>query len=165
MNLPLNIDWQQILLHLFNFVILFAILYFLLYQPVKQYMDKRTADYKKMDEDTKSNLAKSEKTKEEYDRLLASADAAIAARQERARKEIEENNAVRIEQAEREVKQMIATTEQALEREHEKMLSEAQYEISDMVITATKQLVLQSGTSESYEQFLAAVGRGGENEG
>lgn len=36
MNMPLNMDWQQILLHLLNFVILFAILYFLLYEPVKK---------------------------------------------------------------------------------------------------------------------------------
>lgn len=41
MNLPLNIDWQQILLHAFNFVLLFAILYFLLYKPVKDFMEKR----------------------------------------------------------------------------------------------------------------------------
>ncbi len=32
MNIPLNIDWQQILLHLLNFVILAGGLYFLLYQ-------------------------------------------------------------------------------------------------------------------------------------
>ena len=30
MNIPLNIDWQQILLHLMNFVILAGGLYFLL---------------------------------------------------------------------------------------------------------------------------------------
>ena len=33
MGVPLNIDWQQILLHLFNFIILFGILYFFLYKP------------------------------------------------------------------------------------------------------------------------------------
>ena len=32
MNIPLNIDWQQILLHVLNFVILFGGLYFLLYK-------------------------------------------------------------------------------------------------------------------------------------
>lgn len=35
MNIPLNIDWQQILLHLFNFAILVGGLYLLLYNPVK----------------------------------------------------------------------------------------------------------------------------------
>ena len=43
MGVPLNIDWQQILLHLFNFLILFGGLYLLLYRPVKAFMDKRTA--------------------------------------------------------------------------------------------------------------------------
>ena len=46
--MPLNIDLQQILLHLFNFVVLFAILYFLLYKPVKSFMDKRTASYEEI---------------------------------------------------------------------------------------------------------------------
>ena len=36
--MPLNIDWQQILLHLLNFVILAGGLYFLLYKPVKNFM-------------------------------------------------------------------------------------------------------------------------------
>ena len=40
MNIPLNIDWQQILLHLLNFVILAGGLYLLLYQPVKAFMEK-----------------------------------------------------------------------------------------------------------------------------
>ena len=41
-NLPLNIDLQQIFLHLLNFTILLAGLYFLLYEPVKKFMNKRT---------------------------------------------------------------------------------------------------------------------------
>ena len=35
MNIPLNIDWQQILLHALNLVLLVAGLYLLLYKPVK----------------------------------------------------------------------------------------------------------------------------------
>ena len=45
---PLNIDWQQILLHLLNFVILFAGLYLLLYKPIKAFIQKRKAHYEKM---------------------------------------------------------------------------------------------------------------------
>ena len=39
MNVPLNIDWQQILLHALNLVILIAGLYLLLFKPVKRFMD------------------------------------------------------------------------------------------------------------------------------
>ena len=48
MNIPLNIDWQQILLHLFNFSILVGGLYLLLFKPVKNFMDKRTKHYQDM---------------------------------------------------------------------------------------------------------------------
>ena len=47
--MPLNIDWQQILLHLLNFVILFTGLWFLLYKPVRAFMQKRREHYEKMD--------------------------------------------------------------------------------------------------------------------
>ena len=36
MGIPLNIDWHQILLHLFNFLILVGGLYFLLYNPIRK---------------------------------------------------------------------------------------------------------------------------------
>ena len=41
--MPLNINLQQILLHALNFVILFGAMYFLLYKPVKSFMDSRKA--------------------------------------------------------------------------------------------------------------------------
>ena len=48
-NIPLNIDWQQILLHLFNFSILVGGLYLLLFKPVKNFMDKRAKHYADME--------------------------------------------------------------------------------------------------------------------
>ncbi|MBQ3601124.1 MAG: ATP synthase F0 subunit B [Lachnospiraceae bacterium] len=164
MNLPLNIDWQQILLHLFNFVLLFAILYFLLYQPVKEFMDKRTQYYKKIDDDAKSNFEESKKTKEEYENKLASVDVEISARNEKARKEQEESKARKIKEAEKEAEKIIKDAHETLEKERVKMLKEAQDEISDMVVSVTEKIVLQASTSESYEQFLTAVEKGEKNE-
>lgn len=164
MNLPLNIDWQQILLHLFNFVILFAILYFLLYKPVKDFMEKRMEYYKKLDDDAKSNLEVSEKTKAEYMQRLAVVEDEISQKKEKARRELEETSAKKIKQAEMEAGKIIEEAHQTLERERTKMLREAQNEISDMVVSATEKIVLQSSTSESFDQFLAAVERSGEHE-
>ena len=74
--MPLNINLQQILLHALNFVILFGAMYFLLYKPVKSFMDSRKAHYEKMDEDAKAVLAEAEKTKAGYEAQLKSADEA-----------------------------------------------------------------------------------------
>ena len=49
MNIPLNIDWQQILLHLFNFAILAAGSICCSTKPVRQFMEKREAHYREME--------------------------------------------------------------------------------------------------------------------
>lgn len=162
--MPLNIDWQQILLHLFNFIILFAILYFLLYKPVKQFMDKRTEYYKKLDEEAKANLADSQKVKEEYAERLSAADEEISARKEKARKEIEEANAERIKRAQEEADKIVRDAHVSIKSERAKMLKEVQNEISDIVSSATEKVILQASTSQSYEQFLAAAERGEKDE-
>ena len=82
--MPLNIDWQQILLHLFNFVLLFAILYFLLYKPVKKFMDDRTAYYKDIEDKANENFAQSEKTNAEYTEKLEKAEDEIAEEKKQA---------------------------------------------------------------------------------
>lgn len=162
--MPLNIDWQQILLHLFNFVILFAVLYFLLYKPVKDFMEKRTAYYKELDEEAKQKLADAETVKADYEGRLSAADAEIAANKEKARKELEEANAARMHRAEEEAAKLMADARASIENDRAKMLREAQNEISDMVVSATEKIVLNASASESYEQFLSAVEEGGEHD-
>ena len=66
-GVPLNIDWQQILLHLFNFTILFGALYILLYKPVRDFMAKRTAYYADMDTRAEDALKAAEESRESYD--------------------------------------------------------------------------------------------------
>ena len=164
MNLPLNIDWQQILLHLFNFVILFGILYYLLYKPVKDFMEKRMEYYQKLDDDAKAYLAASEKTKEEYIQKLEAADDEISAKKEIARIELEKASADKIKQAELEAEKIVEEAHQTIERERAKMLREAQSEISGMVVSATEKIVLNSNTADSFEQFLDAVERSRKDE-
>ena len=53
-NLPLNIDIQQVLLHLLNFTILFAGMYFILYKPVRKFMDAREEHFKQLEEEAKA---------------------------------------------------------------------------------------------------------------
>ena len=73
-NLPLNINLTQIFLHLLNFLILFAILYFLLYKPVKNFMEKREKTYRDMDDEARDNLRVSEETKAQYESKMSEAD-------------------------------------------------------------------------------------------
>ena len=75
--MPLNIDLQQICLHLFNFTLLLAILYFLLYQPVKDFMAKREAYYADMEHKAQEALDRAREAQTACEEKLAQADGLI----------------------------------------------------------------------------------------
>lgn len=162
--MPLNIDWQQILLHLLNFVLLFAILYFLLYKPVKKFMDNRTAYYKELDDKANEDLSKAQKAKEEYSEKLAKAEDEIAEEKKQSHIEIEKLTQEKIKEAEAEAKKIVLNAHKNTEAEHEKMLKTVRGEITDMVSSAAEKLVSDQSTSKAFDEFLEKAEKGGSNE-
>ena len=159
MNIPLNIDWQQILLHLLNFVILAGGLYLLLYKPVKAFMDKRTAYYRDPDAQAAKALAAAEPTAAEVRQQLKNAEAAETEKIAQAQKAADAAAEQRISEARAQAEQIIADAHTAAQREHDKLLADAEQELKDLAVTATEKLVLQSG-GDAFDQFLDAAERG-----
>ena len=153
MNIPLNIDWQQILLHLLNFVILAGGLYLLLYKPVKTFMEKRQQYYQEQDAKAAKTLADAEKTAAEVRQQLKNADADAAAKSADAAMQRQ------LSDARAQAEQILADAHAAAQREHDKLLSDAQKELKDLAVTATEKLVLQSD-GDAFDQFLDAAERG-----
>ena len=139
MNIPLNIDWQQILLHLLNFVILAGGLNLLLYKPVKTFMEKRQQYYQEQD--------------------VKNADADAAAKLAAAQKSADAAMQRQLSDARAQAEQILADAHAAAQREHDKLLSDAQKELKDLAVTATEKLVLQSD-GDAFDQFLDAAERG-----
>lgn len=158
MNIPLNIDWQQILLHLFNFAILALGLYLLLYKPVKDFMDKRTQYYQALDDAAKEKLAEAEKVKADYDRQLKDVDAEIYERKNAAAETIRQMEEKEMQQARSQAEKIIAEAKGAAQKEHDRMIDDAQKEVAEMVTTATEKVLLQS-TTAAFDQFLNAAER------
>ncbi len=158
-NVPLNIDWQQILLHLLNFVVLFAILYFLLYKPVKDFMNKRCEHYKNIDDEAKANLEKSEEIKREYEEKLMSADKEIEKKRTAAYQAMQEKNEKSLLLAKEEAEQIISKAHKSAVEERNKLLEDAKTEITDMAAKAAEKIVATTSTSDSYDKFLSSVKR------
>lgn len=150
--MPLNINLQQILLHLLNFVILFAILYFLLYNPVKKFMEKRTEEYKKMDDSAKQNLVEAERIKDEYTKRIMSADAEIEKMKADAEKDAESLADKRLKIAELEAETIIKTARSVAENEKKKIIDSAQKDIAEIITTAAEKVV--GSSSDVYNDFL-----------
>lgn len=162
-NLPLNIDVQQILLHLFNFAILFFGLYFILYKPVRKFMDSREEHFKKLEEDAQAKIAESEKAKEEYEQKLKSADSEINSKKEQAGKETFAERERIITAANEEAAKIVKKAKEKAQSEHDRILNDAQKEIAEIVNEATEKIVLNSDL-DTYDQFLNAAKKEGNDE-
>lgn len=158
--MPLNIDWQQILLHLLNFVLLFAILYFLLYKPVRKFMAKRAEYYESLDAQAKQALAEAEQSRDAYAEKLAAADAEIADRKKEAFAELEEASELHRHRTEEQAKKLIEDAHASIEADRTKMLQEARREITGLVAEAAEKLVTSDTTAQAYDRFLDTAERG-----
>ena len=168
MNIPLNIDWQQILLHLFNFAILAGGLYFLLYKPVLSFVEKREAYYKDMDEAAKKKLTEAEGLKKEYETKLSEAKTEIENERIKAAQQNEAEAKREIEEAKKQAERIISAARAEAERTGEKQLHDSQKAMKELVAAAAERLMLKND-DEAIDLFLDSVekrqGKGEEAEG
>ena len=158
MKLPLNIDVQQILLHLLNFTILFGGLYFILYKPVRKIMDEREEHFKKLEEEANGKIEESEKSRVEYENKLKNADSEINAQNEAAGKETFADRERIITAANDEAAKILKKAREKANAEHDRIISEAQKEIAEIVNEATEKIVLDSNL-DTYDEFLNAANK------
>lgn len=156
--MPLNIDIQQILLHMLNFVILFAVLYFLLYKPVKKFIDDREEEYKKASDEAKGKLDKANEALSTLDAAIAEKDeAAKRERSELAAKAQEEYN-TKIADAEKTAEDIINDARAEAESIRKKAIDKSSDDISELAARSVEKAVMSSA-EEAFEAFLAAVER------
>ena len=132
-NIPLNIDWQQILLHFFNFSILVGGLYLLLFKPVKSFMAKREKHYADM-----------ESAAQEREKSTADLEAAMRQREAEFDAALEEKRAAAAKEAESFAQQQ----RDAARVQADKILSDAK---------AAAEKILAAQTAKAYDSFVNAA--------
>lgn len=155
--MPLNISWQQILLHWMNLAILTGGLYFLLYKPVKQFMAKREAHYRELDEQTAQKLAEAEQVKAEYQVKLDGADEEIRQARVKAQQALQQSAEEQLAQAEVQAKQIVAHAQTEAEHTRERALKESQREMRKLAAEAVKKLAFHA---DPFDQFLNLAEKG-----
>ena len=162
--MPLNIDWQQILLHWMNLAILTGGLYFLLFKPVKQFMEKREAHYQELAEQAEDKLAQAEQFRADCQAKLDAADEEI--RRERAHAQQTAAQAVQeqLAQAEEQARHIVAKAKAEAEQTKERAIRESQKEMRELAAKAAKKLAAKPG-EDFFDQFLDLTEGGKTHEG
>ena len=156
--MPLNIDPQQILLHLFNLVLLFGILYVLLYKPVHDFMENREKEYAKRDKDTKDALSDAEKLKAEYETKIAEAEKDYAVTRANISAEAEADRERIIGDAHEHAAKIVEDARDKAQKEHDRLMARAQSEIAEYVSKAAEKIVMKEGDLEDdFDTFFESV--------
>ncbi len=161
--MPLNIDWQQILLHLFNFIILAAGLTFILFKPVRKFMAAREDKYKKAAEEHAQKVAETQALEKERQVKISTLDGELAEREKQALAATETRKNRIIAEAHEEAEKILADSRKLAEAERRKYIAQVGSEITDMVVlSAEKLLVSESNASTDgalYDKYLALAGQ------
>ncbi|SNU07908.1 ATP synthase F0 subcomplex B subunit [Lachnospiraceae bacterium] len=152
--MPLGIDFTQIFLHMFNVVLLFGGLYFILYAPVKKIMQDRENHYKEMDESAKNKLAEAEQKNAEYEEKLKNVEAEISKQKKKASLDIANMRSNAEAEARDAAGKILEDAKRDAENQRKAIVASAKKDITEMVEEATRKVVLTSNTSEAYDMFL-----------
>ena len=161
---PLNIDPQQILLHWMNLAILTGGLYFLLFKPVKQFMEKREAHYEELDRQAADKLAQAEQLKADCQAKLDAADEEIRQERSRAQQAAAQAAQEQLDQAGEQARHIVDKARAEAEQARERALRESQKEMRELAAKAAKKLAAHPG-DDFFDQFLDLTEGGGAHEG
>lgn len=161
--MPLGIDFVQILLHMFNVVILFGGLYFLLYSPVKKFMAKREEHYRQLDEEKNAALEEANRLKEERETQLLGVDGEIAEERRKATQELADLRSKKISEAKEEAARIITKAETEAERKRKEIVDGAKDDINSLIEEAADKLLLEGDTENFYDSFLDEAERSAED--
>jgi ATP synthase B/B' CF(0) family protein len=156
MNIPLNIDWQQILLHFFNFSILVGGLYLLLFKPVKSFMAKREKHYADMESAAVAREKDTEELKAEMAKREAAFDTELEEKRAAAAKEAEAFAQQQRDAAKAQADRILSDAKSAAENERQKIVAEANREAVAIAEEAMEKLLAKE-TSRAYDSFVNAA--------
>ena len=151
--MPLNIDIIQILLHIFNFLLLAGGLTLILYKPMKKFMDGRREEIENRESESRESLEAARRMKAEYEEKLKTAEAEADGIKRRAETEAAEEARKYVESARNEAAEILRSAEIAADERRENILESAQTDIGELIIGAAQKLLGDTASPERSEEL------------
>lgn len=136
-----HIDWKLMVAQIINFGLVFAIFYFLASKPLSKLVKDRTKEIETGLADAKENAIIAQKTKKEYEEVLAKARIEANKVFQDGKKEAEAKKVSMMEEAKNEVKVMVENGKKSLETEKAKMLEDVKKEIGILTTLAAEKIL------------------------
>ena len=153
----IGIDWQVLLAQLINFGILFGLLFFLLYKPMRRMLDERSAKIKEsMDqaEQVKEQLARTdEQVREQMEVARREGQGMLAQAAQMGERLKEEAR----EGAKQEAETIVARARAEIERERGEAIEDLRSQFVDLAIAAAEKVVSETLDKEKHRRLIDEV--------
>lgn len=152
--LPLGISLTEILLHLLNFAILFTGVTFLVWKPVKKFMENRKAEYQRAEDDSITAAKESQELKSKYENILKDADsekAKILLTAKDEAKTLSENILLETKQ---QAQDIIADSRTTVKSEREKIKWEVEKEVASLSVSVAEKILAREISGKDNEQLI-----------
>lgn len=152
--LPLGISLTEILLHLLNFAILFAGVTFLLWKPVKKFMQNRKEEYQRAEDNSVAATKESQELKAKYENILKEADsekAKILLTAKDEAKTLSENILLETKQ---QAQDIIADSRTTVKSEREKIKWEVEKEVASLSVSVAEKILAREISGKDNEQLI-----------
>ena len=153
----LGISWQGLLGQIINFGLLFLLLYFVAYKPIRRMLDERSNRIKvSMDqaEEIKEQMAKTEERVREQLEAARKEGQDILAQAgqmgERLKEEVRD-------EARQEAEMIVARARTEIGRERDETIDELKRQFVDLAITAAEKVISETLDREKHRQLIDEV--------
>ncbi len=158
----MGLDWQQILLHVFNLIILVVGLSLLLFKPVRGFMRAREEKYKKSAEEHAKRTDEIKELDAERERKIKSLDKELAEHRKAALGGVEKERKKLLADAQAEADAIVSAGRRRTKKEREAAFAGAREELSDIVVRSAEKLLAIDSSPESdralYDSYLKVAG-------
>lgn len=156
-GIPLGFNIVEVGLHFLTLVVLVIAMRFLLYKPVKKFMDKRSAEYKKIDDEYKQMQKTSEEYKMSGDSILEKAKKEAYVIEHEARLTAQEHSETILDNAKNEASQIIEKALGDAEKEKAQLKDEISESISELAINIASMVLEREVKIEDNDKIIDSV--------
>jgi F-type H+-transporting ATPase subunit b len=150
----INLD-RSLLVQAFNFLILLAILWKLLYRPLRATMQERTETIRKALEEAQAARAEAARQAEENAARLRQVHAEAAAIREQALREAAEEQKRLVEAARAEAQRLVDSAKAQLEADVRRAREELRREVADLATAVAEKLIRKSLREDDHRRVVA----------
>ena len=154
----------DLLLNILNIVILFLITRFLVYKPVKKFMQERKDRIDKEKADAEQQLKEAEDLKAEYSSLLAESDNKARQAVLDGENEARKRSAEIIEKAEKQAEQIKQDALTEAQKEKKETLNGMKGEVASLAVSISEKILSREITDKDNEIIVKNFLKDGDNE-